>query len=66
MRNAESGLRWRKRKRGWRVEGGGWRSKAIDLAAMTDAEEMNRVLINIHSVNDPIVADAEPTAVRAF
>jgi 7-cyano-7-deazaguanine synthase in queuosine biosynthesis len=38
----------------------------MDFAAVADAEEMKRVLIDIHGVDDAIIADAQPTAVRAF
>src|ERR1700719_3769736 len=41
-------------------------SAPIDFAAVADAEEMKRVLIDIHGVDDAIIADAQPTAVRAF
>jgi hypothetical protein len=33
---------------------------------VTNAEEMDRVLINIHCVDDPVIADAQPAAIRAF
>jgi hypothetical protein len=39
---------------------------AINVAAMADAEKVNRVLVNVHGVNDAVIAYSKSTAIRAF
>ena len=41
-------------------------SRAINVAAMPDAEKVNRILLNIHHVNDAVVAHAQPATIRPF
>jgi hypothetical protein len=53
--------------RGRRSEDGGRAgSPAVNIAAMTDAEKMNRVLVNIDGVNDPVIAHSKPAAIGTF
>jgi hypothetical protein len=55
---------------GRRSEGRGRRFRidltAVNVAAVADAEEVNSVLINVHGVNDTVIADSKPAPIGSF
>jgi hypothetical protein len=39
---------------------------SVDFAAVADTEEVNRVLVDVHAVNNAIITDAKPAAIRTL